>query len=119
MLFDATFLRTKVARRILLLFVLCALMPISVLAFLSLQHVNRELSSQARARIRQTSKGVGLSVFERLLLVDAQMQLLVSTVRGMGEAELNAGQSRIARDRLFQGLFIVKPEASRIVFGAM
>lgn len=43
---DTTFLRSKVARRIFALFVLCALLPIAVLAVLSFRQVSNQLSQQ-------------------------------------------------------------------------
>lgn len=70
------FLRTKVARRQMLLFVLCALVPISLLAVISYYHVTSQLSQQSAMRLRQATKAIGLVVFQRLQMLDSEMRLL-------------------------------------------
>jgi putative nucleotidyltransferase with HDIG domain len=70
------FLRTKVARRQMMLFVLCALVPISLLALISYYHVTRQLSEHSAMRLRQSTKAIGMVVFQRLQMLDAEMQLL-------------------------------------------
>jgi hypothetical protein len=49
-----TFLRSKVARRIFALFILCALLPIGALAVLSFREVTKQLDEQSRAQLRRT-----------------------------------------------------------------
>jgi hypothetical protein len=49
---DGTFLRSKVARRIVLLFVLSALVPIALSGVLSLSQVQALLVDQGHARAR-------------------------------------------------------------------
>ncbi|MFQ5988853.1 MAG: HD domain-containing phosphohydrolase [Candidatus Methylomirabilales bacterium] len=77
---DITFLRSKVARRIFTLFILCALLPIAALAFISFGQVTKQLNDQSRRRLHQTSKAVGLSIFERLLFLDARMNVVASNL---------------------------------------
>ena len=66
-------LRTRVARRIVLLFVLCALLPVLALAALSTMRVTEQLFDQSRARLSQTSKSVGAGVLERLSILEAAL----------------------------------------------
>jgi putative nucleotidyltransferase with HDIG domain len=61
-----TFLRTRVARRVLLLFMVCAVLPIGSLAIVSYLHVRGQLSEQSRTRLRDSSKVIALTVLERL-----------------------------------------------------
>ena len=75
---DSTFLRSKVARRIFTLFILCALLPITALAFISFGQVTDQLYEQSQRRLHQASKAVGLSIFERLLFLDAEMNMVAS-----------------------------------------
>ncbi|MFQ5801535.1 MAG: HD domain-containing phosphohydrolase [Candidatus Methylomirabilales bacterium] len=75
---DTTFLRSKVARRIFILFILCALLPIAALALISFGQVTDQLNKQSQRRLHQASKAVGLSIFERLLFLDAEMKMVAS-----------------------------------------
>jgi hypothetical protein len=70
---DRLFLRSKVARRIFVLFVLCALLPILSLAVYAFGHVTRQLNEQTHLRIQRESKSVGMAVLERLLFLEREM----------------------------------------------
>ena len=70
------FLRSKVARRILFLFVACALLPITLLALVSFSQVTQQLNLQSRQRLRQASKAQGMAIYERLLLREAEMKTI-------------------------------------------
>jgi len=72
---DRAFLRSRVARRILLLFILCALLPIAALAFISFSHVTKQLHQQGQRRLHQASKAAGLAIFERLLFLEAELTM--------------------------------------------
>jgi len=75
-----TFLRSKVARRIFLLFVLCALLPIAALAIVSFGQVTQELNRQSQKRLHQGSKAVALGIYERLLFLEGEMRIVASTL---------------------------------------
>ncbi len=68
--FDTTFLRSKVARRMFVLFVFCALLPVGALAILSLSHVTRQLDEQSGKRLSQSSRAMAINVSERLLSLE-------------------------------------------------
>ncbi len=80
MKFEATFLRSKVAQRIFILFVLCAILPIAALTILSFSQVTQQLYGQSRSRLRQSTKSVGLAIYERLLTLEGQMKLVASNM---------------------------------------
>ena len=67
-------LKSRFGRRLLLLFVGCALVPILVLALLSYRHVSRQLRLQSEIRLHQANKALGLAIYERLLLLDATLR---------------------------------------------
>lgn len=75
-----TFFRTRVARRILGLFVACALLPIGALAVYSYLHVSSQLNAQSRARVRQASKSLAMSLIERLQLAEAELASVAATL---------------------------------------
>ena len=73
---DITFLRSKVARRIFVLFVCCALVPILVLSFISFQSVSRELNGLSQRQLRQASKAEGMEEYQRLRNLEAEMEIV-------------------------------------------
>ena len=70
---DRSFLRSKVARRIFVLFVLCALLPILSLAVYAFGHVTGQLNEQTHLKIQRESKSIGMAIFERLLFLEKEM----------------------------------------------
>jgi putative nucleotidyltransferase with HDIG domain len=76
MKFETSFLRSRVAIRIFVLFVCCALLPIAVLGILSYSHVTKQLKEQAEKRLQQASKDVGRAVAERLYFLEGEMKAL-------------------------------------------
>jgi diguanylate cyclase (GGDEF)-like protein len=67
-------LRSKFGRRLLILFVGCALVPMAVLAVLSYRHVKQQLYRQSENRLQQANRALAQAVFERLLLLDATLK---------------------------------------------
>jgi diguanylate cyclase (GGDEF)-like protein len=74
MRFSSTPLRSKFGRRLLLLFVGCALIPMLALAALSYRHVKQQLYRQSELRLQQANRALSQAIFERLLLLDATLK---------------------------------------------
>ncbi len=70
----STPLRSRFGRRLLILFVGCALVPMAVLAVLSYRHVKQQLYRQSESGLKQANVAVAQSIFERLLLLDATLK---------------------------------------------
>ncbi|NEV64023.1 putative bifunctional diguanylate cyclase/phosphodiesterase [Thiorhodococcus minor] len=68
------FLRSRLARRVFTLFVISALVPITLLALLSYGQVKALLSDTQYAAIKQSNKNYGLALLERLLLLDSELK---------------------------------------------
>jgi signal transduction histidine kinase/HAMP domain-containing protein len=65
---------STVARRAFVLFVTCALVPVSALAILSFQGVTAELQGQSERRLRQANKAVAMGLYRRLLTLEAVLR---------------------------------------------
>lgn len=65
--------RSKVAWRVFILFILSSLIPILVLASLSLYHVSSISSEQVARRLEQDSKIYGLSIYDRLQVIEEEL----------------------------------------------
>ncbi|UCF56550.1 MAG: HD domain-containing protein [Deltaproteobacteria bacterium] len=77
---DSKFLRSKVARRIFALFILCALLPISVLAFISFTQVTEHLYEQSERRLDQARKALAMSVLERLFSIENELKIFSTNI---------------------------------------
>ncbi|HZR58973.1 MAG TPA: HD domain-containing phosphohydrolase [Terriglobales bacterium] len=75
------FLRSRVARRIFALFVACALGPMAVLTGLSFLQVSDQLQTQNRRELEQGAKSVGQAVYERLTILDSELQVISLRIR--------------------------------------
>ena len=113
---DKTFLRSKVGRRIFLLFISCALLPITVLALLSFRHVTTQLNKQSQERLEQAAKAMSMHLFERLLFLEAGMEMVASNLGSEDSSSLQASAAEIS-DRLkerFEALALVKDRGKAI-----
>ena len=84
---EYTFLRSRVARRVFVLFILCALLPVGALSLVSLADVRSQLTQQAERRVRQESKAMGMAVYQRLLLLEAELLSTIAQQRANGMAQ--------------------------------
>jgi putative nucleotidyltransferase with HDIG domain len=104
MAMQATF-RSKVARRIFVLFVGCALVPIVALAVLSFYEVSNQLKNESQKQLQRATKAEGFAIYERLTMLDANLQ-----VASMRVTEGKSRQLRGDSSRHFQDVIVVKNE---------
>lgn len=77
---DAAFLRSKVGRHVFLLFVISALLPLAILAALSLDQVESVLLEMSRRELSGTAKTYGMALYDRLVVLDDELQHLERTL---------------------------------------
>ncbi len=70
-------LRTRVARRILFLFILCAMLPVLVLSLLSYSSVRSQLEEGSRDRLADMAKNASSALIERAQLLEGRARLLL------------------------------------------
>jgi len=120
---ESTFLHSKVARRILWLFVLSALIPMTVLAIVSLRNVTAQLTEQSRRQLHEVSRDEAMAIYGRLSFLEAELKLVASSVRdnsGKTPAPYFAGSNGLSSNLVnrFKGLELVKPGGNRkTIFG--
>jgi HD-GYP domain-containing protein (c-di-GMP phosphodiesterase class II) len=115
------FLRSKVARRIFFLFILCALLPLSVLAYLSLAQVTKHLYSNADRQLHQASKGSSMTIFERLLFLETDLDM-ISTSLQKGKTDILESSAQQFHNRLkdrFKGLILISGDRTITFLGAI
>ena len=72
-------LQSKVARRMLAIFILCAVLPVCLLGGLSLWQVSRKLQNETYEAVRHASKNAGMTVWEALSVVSTEFRTIAQT----------------------------------------
>jgi putative nucleotidyltransferase with HDIG domain len=106
---ELAFLKSKVARRIFTLFIFCALVPIAALAVISFSQVTGQLYEQSWRRLRESTKAMGMSIFERLTFLENELKVFSSGLdTGSKASMLRATEEYGERlKRRFEGLLII------------
>ena len=78
---DRKIFRSKIARRIFMLFVSCALFPVLCLSIISFIRVTQQLNEQSFKLLKQSVTGHAYSVLERVIFLDTELQLIASSVK--------------------------------------
>ncbi len=79
---DNSFLHSKFARRIFLLFLLSAIIPVTVIAILSFNHLARQFYTQSHEQSRIVCKAIGMELYRRLSISNDE---LLSIQRNLGD----------------------------------
>jgi PAS domain S-box-containing protein len=78
------FTHSRFSRRLTLMFIGCALIPILTLAAVAYTSVSRELVTQNHRDIGRAAKAHAISIYDRLLSLQNQLQLIGLTLRQQG-----------------------------------
>lgn len=115
-------MRSKVARRIFSLFVICALIPLSALAYFSFSEVTEELYLQSNDRLRQVCKASCMSILEHLSFLEDDLEIISSAIH-QGKTDLLKSPAKKLHDSLkkrFKGLVLMTDRRQFIpIFGAI
>lgn len=84
---EFTLLRTRVARRMLLLFLVCAVVPVLTLASITYPVVMGRLETGARERLRDDSKVAGMLILARLEQLTGMLRTIPLATAGDGARE--------------------------------
>jgi diguanylate cyclase (GGDEF)-like protein len=97
MMLPGSLLRSRFGRRLLLLFIGCAITPIALLAVLSWRHMTRHLERQSQERLHEANRVLGRAVFERLLLLEATLKSIPPTVLAQPSASSTSLDPEVSR----------------------
>jgi len=118
---ELSFLRSRLGHRIFWLFVVCALLPISLLAFVTWLNVTSQLREQNRRQLAQLTREVAMTVFERLGFLQDSLELVASEMqvnsgKGFSSADLSASSANLTRQ--FNGVTLLTPSGkSQLLLG--
>ena len=115
---DLSFIKRKVARRIFVQFVLCALVPIIALAIVSFFQVRAELEKQGQTRLHEATRSLGTSIYERLLDLENDLKILSLEIdRDSGDPAQRIGQKYLEHmQRPLEALALVTDTGETISF---
>ncbi len=100
MIFDVEHFRTKLGRKIVGLFFLCALIPTATLAALSYARVRAELVSQSRERLDQGTTDAAMGVIERVQAIESEMIFLAASTYPLSSAVRAGIETPLRREDL-------------------
>ena len=107
--------KSRIGKRIFWMFVCCSFIPIITLSGLSYIQVKRQLKDQAVARLRQMTKAIGMSIYERLEFLENEMRLMTHTLHARQHASIKIALSRTEyKTKRFQGLLFVAQDGHNI-----
>ncbi|HKI94503.1 MAG TPA: HD domain-containing phosphohydrolase [Gemmatimonadales bacterium] len=109
---SAAFLRTRVGRRILLLFTICAIIPILVLGVVSYRQVTSQLNRQAGDRAREETDALQNSVSERLLLMDVELQAVATTITNDTDGQSAGAEIAASTKSRFASIAVTRAHAA-------
>lgn len=107
-----SFIHSKVARRIFVLFVICALLPVCVLALVSLQRISARLEVDSHERLRQAAKSAGMAIFGGLNLLQAELEFM-SLPSGDSPRRISRSDERSVGGNSFRTVTLMKYDAER------
>jgi PAS domain S-box-containing protein len=121
MISNKMFLQSRFARRIIAIFISCSLIPLLALFVFSYQRITEDLKNQNLLLLKQVTKSISVSIYERLLFLEAEMQLITAKIpRTAGDdfAQRSIVYPKAESDR-FQALAIYNRSGKKItVLGA-
>ena len=117
-----TSLKSKVGRRLLLLFISCAVVPLVIALYLSFSHVTDQLYQQSESRLRLESKAVGSAVLRELLSLPPEFERIEAISADAGGAlpqSMDPARVQYLRERFRALTLIDRAGVARSLFGPL
>ncbi len=108
-------IQTRVGRRVFVLFMVCAVLPVSVLGVASYFSIADSLREQAFDRSRLSAKRIGSALLERFGNLSSSLS---STAAGLSRAPLLV-EDAAASDRRFLAMAAITGDSQRVLFGTL
>ena len=82
------FLASRLGRRMVVVFVACAALPVTGLAAVSYWNTRSNLREQSHDRLQQATKAFGMSMLERLLFAQSELEMLSRRLDAGGDLSI-------------------------------
>lgn len=113
--------KTRVARRIFTLFVICSILPVSAFAIVSFIHVRSQLIDQCDITLRRESKSLAVSFYEKLDFLRTELKFIAAYYQ-TNPGDLNINKSSVFTEKIgehFQALALFHDEKIKNLYGVM
>src|SRR5438046_951917 len=110
-------LETRVGRRIVLLFVVSALVPVGALAALGYAQVRRQLVADAEGQLSQAAKAVGMGVLDQLRGARTALADARTIVSRSGLGALAGSSDTTAIHAIFGSVAVVGAHGREVAWG--
>jgi PAS domain S-box-containing protein len=108
--------QTRVGRRVVVLFIVCAVLPVTVLGIASYVTIADSLREQASDRARLTAKRIGAGLMERFGTLESS---LISVAANLSDAPSGMMRETAARDDRFADVAIISGNSQHRLRGAL
>ena len=112
MSFKLSFLNSRVAHRILILFLLASLLPAGASILLSLGYTHHLYQNEFDKQLYQASKSYGLSLFERLDLLTASLRETAKFINASSTYSSASHAPGISLASMTEGMAILRPNGT-------
>ena len=119
---DIAFFKSKVAQRIFILFIICAVAPMGILSVISFLQINRQFDMNEREQLYTEAKSKSTAIFERLVLVESKIKILAANLneKSSGKAVVQEVQKQEPLEQQYMFLGLLSPdddESAEVLFG--
>jgi len=94
---DNSFLRSNFSRRIFLLFILSAVIPVTVIALLSFTQITSQFTKQSYEQSRIAGKAIGMELYRRLTMAHDELASIGKRLSGETSTAKNLSEGMIQR----------------------
>ncbi len=101
------FLKSRVARRFSLLFILCAFVPTMVLIAITYQKVSNELEQQSLRRLKHEANAYGMALLDRMIRIDGELANIARLLGSAPPTQLDPAISA-GLEALFTGIAVFR-----------
>ena len=109
-------LQSKVARRILWLFVLSAGIPLLIISLISYNYISAKLESDTATQINREARSLGLAMFDHLLASEANLKIIENGLKVISDVSIYAENESLKNN--FKTIYIKKTsDEPLILFG--
>lgn len=88
---QGAFLNSRLGRKIFSLFVFCALLPVVLLSLVAFMQVKHQLRVQGQRELQQSTKAIGMSLYERMVLLESEIERISSLLPRKSPGEIDIG----------------------------
>ena len=103
---EDAFLKSKLGQRFFILFLACAIVPVVLLGFITFFQVKQQIKSHGQRELYQSTKAIGMSIYERAILLDSEIKSIAETV----DAETGVLPGNTHHTDLFESIFYYRSE---------